>query len=87
MFEDRTEIHKVRSWRQEGGGLKCVVRGKADEKVREPDVMIDIVYRPRMVGPGRRCLSSRNSSSKKQALGRTSRYNTPLAISQSVLVT
>ena len=58
MFEDETEIHKVRSWRQEGGGLKCVVRGKADRKVREPDVMIDIVYRPRMAGPGRQYLSS-----------------------------
>lgn len=54
MFVDRTEIYKVRSWRQEGGGLKCVVRGKADGKAdgkaREPDVMIDIVYRPRMAG-------------------------------------
>jgi hypothetical protein len=34
---------KVRCWRHEGGGLKCVVRGKADGKVKEPDVMIDIV--------------------------------------------
>jgi hypothetical protein len=53
------------------------VRGKADEKVREPDVMIDTVCWTRMAGPGGQFLSLRNSCPKKQA----SSYNTPLVVS------
>jgi hypothetical protein len=45
-----TENDKVRCWRQDGGGLKRVVRGMTDGTVRVPDVVRDIACWPGMAG-------------------------------------
>jgi hypothetical protein len=75
VFVDRTKNDKVRCWRQLGGGLKCVVRGKADWMVRVPDVIRDIACWPGMAGYlGKRYRSSGNNNSKKQASDKISQH-------------